>query len=56
MCQWYGERERERGGGQRSRDRLLFLNDKLARFVLMYMFFVQVEMLQFNFNTLYLQV
>ena len=30
--------------GSRSRDRLLFLHDKLARFVSTYLFFVQVEM------------
>ena len=42
--------------GQRSRDRLLFFHDKLARFALIDLFFVQVEMLLFNFNTFYLQV
>ena len=42
--------------GQRSRDRLLFLHEKLARFVLIYLLFVQVEMILFNFNTFYLQV
>ena len=30
---------------QRSRNRLLFLHDKLSRFVLIYLFFVQIEML-----------